>query len=149
MPDRRSWASASRPGRASAQCRAHAITSPLLEASIDGARGVLLNIAGGAQFGLLEVNEAATAIHAAAPGDANIIFGSVIDDALGDAVRVTMIAAGFDHFDAHGEPKITGPGAHAPREVEVDLTTTVDVFAVGSDDDDLGDDDFDVPSFLK
>lgn len=141
-------------GVASGESRAlnaarHAITSPLLEASIDGARGVLLNIAGGRSLGLLEVNEAATAIQAAAHGDANIIFGSVIDDALGDTVRVTVIAAGFDHFDAHGEPKTARTGAHAPREAGADLTTTVDVFAVGSDDDDLGDDDFDVPSFLK
>ena len=140
---------ASGEGRALNAAR-HAITSPLLEASIDGARGVLLNIAGGRSLGLLEVNEAATAIQAAAHADANIIFGSVIDDALGDTVRVTVIAAGFDHFDGQGEDRPSRPvGAHAAREIDIDLTSAVDVFAVGNDDDDLGDDDFDVPSFLK
>src|SRR5579864_5681405 len=69
----------------------HAITSPLLEASIEGARGILLNIAGGPSLGLFEVNEAAEIIHATAHPDANIIFGSVIDDSLGEAVRVTVI----------------------------------------------------------
>jgi cell division protein FtsZ len=73
-----------------------AISSPLLEASVDGARGVLLNISGGSDLGLFEVNEAAEVIASAAHPDANIIFGAVIDDALGDEVRVTVIAAGFD-----------------------------------------------------
>src|SRR4030081_2965437 len=76
-----------------------AITSPLLEASIDGARGILLNIAGGSDLGLFEVNEAAEIIHGVAHPDANIIFGQVIDDAMGDEVRVTVIAAGFDRWD--------------------------------------------------
>src|SRR5436305_9542890 len=86
-------------GRAVAEARA-AITSPLLEASIEGARGILLNIAGGSDLGLFEVNEAAEIIHGVAHPDANIIFGSVVDDAMGDEVRVTVIAAGFEHWDA-------------------------------------------------
>jgi cell division protein FtsZ len=73
-----------------------AIASPLLEASMDGAHGVLLNISGGSDLGLFEINEAAQLVADAAHPDANIIFGAVIDDALGDEVRVTVIAAGFD-----------------------------------------------------
>jgi cell division protein FtsZ len=73
-----------------------AISSPLLEASIEGAHGVLLSIAGGSDLGLFEINEAAQLVSESAHSDANIIFGAVIDDALGDEVRVTVIAAGFD-----------------------------------------------------
>lgn len=73
-----------------------AISSPLLEASINGARGVLLSIAGGSDLGLFEVSEAAMLIEEAAHEEANIIFGTTIDDALGDEVRITVIAAGFD-----------------------------------------------------
>lgn len=72
-----------------------AISSPLLETSIDGARGVLLNISGGKDLGLFEVNEAAEIVTRAADEDANIIFGAVIDDDLGDEIRVTVIATGF------------------------------------------------------
>jgi cell division protein FtsZ len=73
-----------------------AISSPLLEATIDGAHGVLLSIHGGSDLGLFEINEAAQLISNSAAVDANIIFGAVIDDELGDEVRVTVIAAGFD-----------------------------------------------------
>ncbi|MEN9305636.1 MAG: hypothetical protein RL733_216 [Actinomycetota bacterium] len=73
-----------------------AISSPLLEASIDGAHGVLLSITGGSDLGLFEISEAAELVAKCAHPDANIIFGTVIDDALGDEVRVTVIAAGFD-----------------------------------------------------
>jgi len=73
-----------------------AVSSPLLEASIEGAHGVLLSIAGGSDLGLFEVSAAANLIQEAAHEDANIIFGTVIDDALGDEVRVTVIAAGFE-----------------------------------------------------
>ena len=73
-----------------------AISSPLLEASIDGAHGVLLSIAGGSDLGLFEINEAAQLVAQAAHADSNIIFGAVIDDGLGNEVRVTVIAAGFD-----------------------------------------------------
>ncbi|MEJ7633396.1 cell division protein FtsZ [Aeromicrobium sp.] len=79
-----------------------AVSSPLLEASIEGARGVLLSIAGGSDLGLFEINEAAGLVADAVHPDANIIFGAVIDDALGDEVRVTVIAAGFDG----GEPML-------------------------------------------
>nr|WP_306255197.1 cell division protein FtsZ [Ornithinimicrobium cryptoxanthini] len=73
-----------------------AISSPLLEASIEGAHGVLLSIQGGSDLGLFEINEAARLVQEAAHPEANIIFGAVIDDSLGDEVRVTVIAAGFD-----------------------------------------------------
>jgi cell division protein FtsZ len=76
-----------------------AISSPLLEASIDGAHGVLLSIQGGSDLGLFEIHEAAQLVSSSAALDANIIFGAVIDDALGDEVRVTVIAAGFDESD--------------------------------------------------
>jgi cell division protein FtsZ len=83
-----------------------AVSSPLLEASIDGAHGVLLSIAGGSDLGLFEVSAAANLIQTAAHEDANIIFGTVIDDALGDEVRVTVIAAGFEG----GQPPRRQPG---------------------------------------
>ncbi len=127
-------------GRAVSAARA-AIASPLLEASIEGARGILLSISGGSDLGLFEVNEAAEIIHGVAHPDANIIFGAVIDDAMGDEVRVTVIAAGFDRWDEGKEREQVRSGAGR------------DVFAPSGDDDDgdldLGDDDFDVPSFLK
>ncbi len=83
-----------------------AISSPLLEASVDGAHGVLLSVSGGSDLGLFEINEAANLVSQAAHPEANIIFGAVIDDALGDEVRVTVIAAGFDG----GSPRRREPG---------------------------------------
>ena len=74
-----------------------AISSPLLEESVEGANGILLNITGGADLGLFEVNEAAEIVQGAADANANIIFGAVIDDSMADEVRVTVIATGFDH----------------------------------------------------
>ena len=79
-----------------------AISSPLLESAIDGARGVLLNITGPSSMGLFEMNAAAEIIHGVAHADANIIFGTVIDDEMGDEVKVTVIAAGFDRLDGLG-----------------------------------------------
>ncbi|MGH3569006.1 MAG: cell division protein FtsZ [Pseudonocardia sp.] len=92
-------------GRA-VQAAQKAINSPLLEASMDGAQGVLLSIAGGSDLGLFEINEAASLVQEAAHPEANIIFGTVIDDSLGDEVRVTVIAAGFE----------TGAPAHKKLE---------------------------------
>ena len=135
-------------GRAANAARA-AITSPLLEASIDGARGILLNIAGGSDLGLFEVNEAAEIIHGVAHPDANIIFGAVIDDNMGDEVRVTVIAAGFERWeDGSGTSRV------ADRASSIFATPEpVDIFADATggveEELDLGDDDFDVPSFLR
>jgi cell division protein FtsZ len=89
-----------------------AVSSPLLEASIDGAHGVLLSIAGGSDLGLFEINEAAALVAQAVHPEANIIFGATIDDALGDEVRVTVIAAGFDG----GQPKRRDEGTVLRRD---------------------------------
>jgi cell division protein FtsZ len=131
---------ASGEGRAVAAAR-NAISSPLLEASIDGARGILLNISGPSDLGLFELNEAAEIIHEAAHPDANIIFGAVVDDALGDEVRITVIAAGFDRF----EGERTRPG-RVPVESSLGLA---DDSVAGADALSLGDDEFDVPEFLR
>src|SRR5207249_4983721 len=72
-----------------------AVSSPLLEASVEGATGILLNVTGGSDIGLFEVNEAAEVVTSAADQNANVIFGAVINDSLGDEVRVTVIATGF------------------------------------------------------
>jgi cell division protein FtsZ len=101
-----------------------AVSSPLLEASIDGAHGVLLSIAGGSDLGLFEINEAAALVSQAAHAEANIIFGAVIDDALGDEVRVTVIAAGFDG----GAPKRREHGSTLRREAQP-ATTQAEVKA--------------------
>ena len=98
-------------GEDRAVCAAEmAISSPLLEASVDGAQGVLLSIQGGSDLGLFEINEAARLVQEAAHAEANIIFGAVIDDALGDEVRVTVIAAGFDDTDDPSSPQVV-PGS--------------------------------------
>ena len=144
-----------------------AISSPLLEASVDGARGVLLNISGGSDLGLFEVNEAAEVIASAAHPDANIIFGAVIDDTLGDEVRVTVIAAGFDLTEQGAvEAAATGMTVSAER---ADEEVWPPAARTGGErvrpDDDVaaaefdprpsrrptyhGDDDLDIPSFLK
>jgi len=111
-----------------------AISSPLLEASIDGAHGVLMNISGGSDLGLFEINEAAQLVADAAHADANIIFGAVIDDALGDEVRVTVIAAGFDggaprprsRPEARRTPLREPQAVAAPAEVEYDADIDLD-----------------------
>jgi cell division protein FtsZ len=102
-----------------------AIASPLLEASIDGAHGVLLSIQGGSDLGLFEINEAARLVQEVAHPEANIIFGAVIDDALGDEARVTVIAAGFDQVDVTSAPQAPKTGAmpavpaNAPQSLPV------------------------------
>ena len=100
-----------------------AISSPLLESSMDGAHGVLLSIAGGSDLGLFEINEAASLVQEAAHEEANIIFGTVIDDSLGDEVRVTVIAAGFDSTPSVMPPSLaqrsgTARTGSAPLPVE-------------------------------
>jgi cell division protein FtsZ len=141
-----------------------AISSPLLEASIDGARGVLLMLAGGSDLGLFEVSEAADVITKAAHPEANIIFGSVIDDALGDEVKVTVIAAGFDKWEAPVEQEGAFLSSRPAGQEERPRLQAVDAVADEEDDDDLdevfgdsaapqpspsGDDDLDIPSFLR
>jgi cell division protein FtsZ len=136
-----------------------AINSPLLEASMEGAQGVLMSIAGGSDLGLFEINEAASLVQDAAHADANIIFGTVIDDSLGDEVRVTVIAAGFD-ATAPGRKPVVGSGQSiAPGrsgKVTSSLFEPVDAasvavhtngatVSVGGEDDD----DVDVPPFMR
>ena len=142
-----------------------AISSPLLEASIDGAHGVLLSIAGGSDIGLFELSEAAELIAQSAHPDANIIFGTVIDDALGDEVRVTVIAAGFDGgvpkrvsvpvINAASLSGIADPiAANDPLAVALDIPT-VSVSSNGSArkritfEDLVTEDDIDIPDFMK
>ncbi len=148
-----------------------AMSSPLLEASIEGARGVLLLIAGGSDLGLLEANAAADMVGSSAHPEANIIFGAVIDDTLGDEVKVTVIAAGFDgdrRIEQRGAIVRTVPSPVERAAAEAPLpsaptsarTVTLDdgddedeIFrpapkVVIDGDDDL-DDDLDVPSFLR
>jgi cell division protein FtsZ len=116
-----------------------AISSPLLEASVEGAMGILLNITGGADLGLFEVNEAAEIISSAADADCNIIFGAVVDPALGDEVRVTVIATGFD-----------GPRAPERRSADTAKAQAPDIFgAEPKPTFDVSDDVLDIPSFLK
>ncbi len=142
-----------------------AINSPLLEASMEGAQGVLMSIAGGSDLGLFEINEAASLVQDAAHQDANIIFGTVIDDSLGDEVRVTVIAAGFDA--GPGRKPVVGAGAgssttgaHAIASakagklssalfepvdaVSVPVHTNGSTLNIGGDDDDV-----DVPPFMR
>src|SRR5438067_1899438 len=116
-------------GRALAAANA-AISSPLLEASIEGARGILLSVAGGSDLGLFEVNEAAEVIHGVAHPDANIIFGTVIDDEMGDEVRVTVIAAGFDRWETD-QPK-RGRAATTPPDASTG--GAADVFGSDADE---------------
>lgn len=145
-----------------------AVESPLLEASIEGAHGVLLSIQGGSNLGIFEINDAAQLVKEAAHPEANIIFGTVIDDTLGDEVRVTVIAAGFDS----GEPtlKIDMPVAASrpapalppvtqdaePVKVETREKATVGAASTpvtraepSGYDSAFGDDDLDIPDFLK
>jgi len=142
-----------------------AISSPLLEASIDGARGVLLSIAGGSDIGLFELSEAAELVAQSAHPDANIIFGTVIDDALGDEVRVTVIAAGFEGgipkrisvpvIDAASLSGNADPiAANDPLAVALDIPT-VSISTANTPrkritfEDLVTEDDIDVPDFMK
>jgi cell division protein FtsZ len=138
--------SASGESRAAEAAKA-AISSPLLEQSVEGATGILLNITGGSDLGLFEVNEAAEIIQSAAASDSNIIFGAVIDEGAADDLRVTVIATGFGRRDG-------GPGLFtlereppSPRDRSERRTPRMDDSTRGSLE--IGDDDIDVPSFLK
>jgi cell division protein FtsZ len=125
---------ASGENRASEAARA-AVSSPLLETSIEGATGILLNITGGPEIGLFEVNEAAEVVTSAADQNANVIFGAVIDDAAGDSVRVTVIATGF------------GQGRRRRRVASADAPIPSAPLAGGAFE--VTDEALDVPSFLR
>jgi cell division protein FtsZ len=119
-----------------------AISSPLLEESVEGAMGILLNITGGHDLGLFEVNEAAEIVQSAADANSNIIFGAVIDDSLGDEVRVTVIATGFEHDRVR-----TAPSRPRARTERRDREVSMDDRQRSSLE--ISDDEIDIPSFLK
>jgi cell division protein FtsZ len=125
-----------------AEAAKQAVSSPLLEASIEGATGILLNVTGGRDIGLFEVNEAAEVVTSAAAAEANIIFGAVIDDSLGEDVRVTVIATGF------GERKRRKRRPALEREAERE-PAAVGVGAPKQEGFDIPPDVLDVPSFLR
>ncbi len=131
------------------QAAEKAISSPLLEAGIDGAHGVLLSVSGGSDLGLFEINEAARLVSDAAHPDANIIFGAVIDDTLGDEVRVTVIAAGFDGGEPPARKAARRVASEGTGEIPVVGTTTGPVAKPRTVVFDSTDDDLDVPDFLK
>ena len=130
-----------------------AVSSPLLDLSIDGARGVLFNITGGPDLTMYEVDEAARIISASVDPDANIIFGSVIKNDLSDQVRITVIATGFDETQARiakmsqraTEVKLEGVVTEAPRPKEVEK---VEEEKEDKKEDEFGE-DFEIPAFLR
>ncbi|MGV8876181.1 MAG: cell division protein FtsZ [Rhodoglobus sp.] len=143
-----------------------AVASPLLEASIDGAHGVLLSIQGGSNLGIFEINDAARLVQEAVHPEANIIFGAVIDDTLGDEVRVTVIAAGFDGGEPpvkavdgrrtnYVGPQTTSEVSAVPEKPVVKDTgwvaqpTVAAATPVDRSFDDDSDNDLDIPDFLK
>ncbi len=136
-----------------------AISSPLLEASIEGARGVLITIAGGTDLGLFEINDAARLVQASAHPEANIIFGTVIDDTLGDEVKITVIAAGFDggelpkaKVEPVVEPVVADPFVEVAMPAAVPAAAPAPAPAqrrVIFDDIDVVDDGLEVPDFLR
>jgi cell division protein FtsZ len=103
-----------------------AISSPLLEASIDGAHGVLLSIQGGSDLGLFEINEAAQLVANSAAVDANIIFGAVIDEKLADEIRITVIATGFGDLATRYNPRYSSSGAPITTAIQAAATRPVD-----------------------
>ena len=119
-----------------------AVSSPLLESSIEGATGVLLNVTGGPDIGLFEVNEAAQVVTSAADQNANVIFGAVIDESLKDEVRVTVIATGFGPAKVRRRRRAEEPADEVRREQEGDREQPRDRFEVE-------DDILEVPSFLR
>ena len=142
-----------------------AISSPLLESSIEGAKGVLLSIAGPTDLTLHEVNRAADLITRVAHSEANIIFGAVVDDALGQEVRVTVIAAGFDKLPQISEGRITRLLEVEPEEPlipAVEEEPAVALTALEEDEEEVifrpasadsalfsEEEDLDIPDFLK
>ena len=122
-----------------------AISRPLLEESVEGATGILLNITGGRDLGLFEVNEAAEIVQGAADANANIIFGAVIDEAMGDEVRVTVIATGFDHGRGPPAHRARGDAPVAPRSA----TAARGSASASARRSRSRDDEIDIPPFLR
>jgi len=121
-----------------------AVSSPLLETSIEGATGILLNITGGPDIGLFEVNEAAEVVTGAADANANVIFGAVIDEAMGEDVRVTVIGTGFDHRPGRSGRR---DSARSSRPGSPDRSPQISDRQRSSLE--ISEDDIDVPPFLR
>ncbi|MDO5511222.1 cell division protein FtsZ [Corynebacterium sp.] len=143
-----------------------AINSPLLESTMEGAKGLLLSVAGASDLGLMEVNEAATIVQEKADEDANIIFGTIIDDNLGDEVRVTIIATGFDAAKNNAPAAVTPTPAPSPMEEPAQRGSLFEereeeagrhhhreersgLFTSSREQRPTRDDDLDVPDFLR
>ncbi|WDV44174.1 cell division protein FtsZ [Clostridiaceae bacterium M8S5] len=144
-------------GKASGENRAaaaakQAIHSPLLETSIEGAKGVLLNITGGLNLGIFEVNEAADIIKESVDPDANIIFGAVVDENLKDEIKITVIATGFENKKrVEVQKPITKPSVATvtnKEEVEKAVEETKERVAVSTEEKQIDVDDLDIPTFL-
>src|SRR5213595_308576 len=119
-----------------------AVSSPLLEASIEGATGILLNVTGGSEIGLFEVNEAAEVVTGAADQNANVIFGAVIDESIEDEVRVTVIATGFGPHRTRRRRTVEVAEAEPRRSEEQQPRARPEGF-------DVPDEILEVPSFLR
>lgn len=129
-----------------------AIHSPLLETSIEGAKGVLLNITGGTDLGLFEVNEAADLIRQSVDPDANIIFGAGVDENLKDELKITVIATGFDSSklkksEESNKKEEVDNGNNKNNNNEDD--TKVDINMEKGKEEDIDEDDLDIPTFLR
>ncbi|PIZ46337.1 cell division protein FtsZ [Candidatus Woesebacteria bacterium CG_4_10_14_0_2_um_filter_44_9] len=133
-----------------------AISSPLLDVSIEGARGVLFNIAGGTDLTMFEVDEAAKVISSAADPDANIIFGAVVKEDLIDQVRITVIATGFDQTRSRiaqmakstKPPVVEGVVSEKPKEEEMTFSEEEETVPPETDEDLFGE-KFEIPAFLR
>ena len=129
-------------GRASGENRAEdaakqAIQSPLLETSIEGARGVIINITGGSNLGLHEVNTAAELVQRSVDPEANIIFGAVIDESLDEDIVITVIATGFEKDDEKSPLDLTGKASWVPKATTIGADTS------------STSGDLDIPTFLR
>jgi len=124
-----------------AEAARNAISSPLLEENVEGATGILLNITGGRDLGLFEVNEAAEIVQGAADSNANIIFGAVLDESQGEDVRVTVIATGFDHRGRGIRGREAGRPPGRDRSPRIDERQRNSL--------EIPDDEIDIPPFLR
>jgi len=141
-----------------------AIDSPLLELSIDGAKGILFNITGGPDLGMYEIDEAAKAITEAADADANIIFGAIIDEAMQGEVKITVIATGFESEQNKTQKKIFSPAERSFSDIpqsqmlrrdrtsvfnEPEITQSEPVKAPSMDEQNEDEDELEVPAFIR
>ena len=144
-------------GRASGENRAEdaakqAIQSPLLETSIEGARGVIINITGGSDIGLHEANTAAELVQRSADPEANIIFGTVTDDSMGDEIQITVIATGFEKEDerrASLDDLVKNRWNERGNTNTMSRTSSISSTPTSSQTSSAGNGDLDLPAFLR